>query len=149
MHFSPHPRKKYKNLILIKVKDTIFNPLDLTRYLGIIIDKKLNWRFHLHHIESKIFDRISLLRFLSKSATEPNDKTMLNIYQAIVRTIITYEFPVLLTASDKSWERMKKLSTISKIKQYSTTKLTQAITTAKYNNDKTLRTDLQDMLHQM
>jgi len=74
---------------------------------------------------------------------------MLNIYQAIVRTIITYEFPVLLTASEKSWECMEKISTISKIKQHSTTKLTQAIITAKYNNEKTLRTDLQDMLHQM
>ncbi len=74
---------------------------------------------------------------------------MLNIYQAIVRTIITYDFPVLLTASDTIWERMQKLSNIFKIKQHSTTKLTHAITTAKYNNNKTLRTDLQDILHQM
>jgi hypothetical protein len=42
MHASSHPRKKYKNPISIKVKDTTINPLDLTRYLGIIIDKKLN-----------------------------------------------------------------------------------------------------------
>ena len=80
VHFSSHPRKKYKTTISIKVKDTTVQPLDSTKYLGIIIDKRLNQRGHLHHIESKMADRISLLRYLSKATPNPNDKIMLNIY---------------------------------------------------------------------
>ena len=107
VHFTVHPRKKYKNPINVKVEDTIIKPVDSTRYLGVIIDKNLNWSSHLQHIESKIVDRISLLRFLSRAAYEPNDKIMLNIFKSIARTIITYGYPILLTANDKIWERLQ------------------------------------------
>ena len=161
VHFSPHPRKKYKNPVAIEIENTKIKPLDSTRYLGIIIDKKLNWRTHLNHIENKIADRIGLLRFLSRSTQGSNDKTMLNIYKAIARTIITYGFPVLITASDKIWERFQilqnkairaaldlpqytsveyihKLSKIPRIKQYATSLLQNAIEKSRINNEKTL-----------
>jgi len=51
IHFSVHPKKKYKNPVSVKVEDTIIKPLDSTRYLGVIIEKQLNWRSHLNHIE--------------------------------------------------------------------------------------------------
>jgi exonuclease III len=172
IHFSPHPRKKYKNPVLIEIEDTTIKPLDSTRYLGVIIDKKLNWRCHLNHIESKIADRIGLLRFLSRSSPAPNDKILLNIYKSIARTIITYGFPVMLTASDKTWERLQiiqnkairaaldlpsytsveyihKISNIPMIKQYALTLLDQAITKAHSNNDNTLETHLKDILNEL
>jgi len=39
IHFSPHPKKKYKNPISIKVEDTNLKPLDSTRYFDVIVDK--------------------------------------------------------------------------------------------------------------
>ncbi|CAF2700723.1 unnamed protein product [Rotaria sp. Silwood2] len=109
IHYSPHPRKKYKNPVSIKEEDTTVRLLDSTRYLGVIINKRLNWRCHLHHIESKIADRISALRYRSISAPNPNPngKTMLNIYKAITRTILIYGFPVLLTANENVWQRLQ------------------------------------------
>ncbi|CAF0779354.1 unnamed protein product, partial [Adineta ricciae] len=62
IHFSLHPRKKYKNPVIVKVENTLIKPLDYTRYLGVIVDKRLKWRTHLDHIEAKIAPRIGLLR---------------------------------------------------------------------------------------
>ncbi|CAF1299907.1 unnamed protein product [Adineta ricciae] len=56
---------------------------------SIIIDKRLKWRTHLEHIEAKIALRIGLLRYLPRSAQDPNNKTMMNVFKSIVRTVIT------------------------------------------------------------
>ncbi len=113
-------------------------------------------------VEGKIADRLALLRFLSRSATDPNEKTMLNIYKSLVRTIITYGYPVLLSANDRIWTRLQILqnkgiraalnlsqytsvdnihrtTNIPKIRQYALDLLERATTTAQSNNDKILR----------
>jgi hypothetical protein len=72
----------------VQVEYITIKPQDSAKYLGVFIEKKFQWSCHLQHIESKIAERMSLLRFLFKSATEPNDKTMLDVYEAIARIII-------------------------------------------------------------
>ena len=168
IHFRLHPRKKYKHPVEVKVENTIIKPLDATRYLGVILDKQLKWRNHLQHLESKMAGRISLLRFLAKSAQEPNQRTMINIFKAIARPVITYGYPVLLKANDKVWERLQiiqnkarraalglptytsveyihRTSNIPKIKAFATSLLQKSITAAKANNDQTLRQHLQEV----
>ncbi|CAF3093128.1 unnamed protein product [Rotaria sp. Silwood2] len=172
IHFSIHPRKKYKHPVEVKVENTIIKPLEHTRYLGVIIDKTLNWRSHLDHIETKIAPRIGLLRYLSRTAYEPNNKTMINIFKSIARTIIIYGYPILLTANQKIWNRLQiiqnkalraaldlptytsvdyihKISMIPKIKEYAITLLQQSIQTATAKNDITLKTHLQDIFNQL
>ncbi|CAF1503231.1 unnamed protein product [Adineta steineri] len=172
IHFSVHPKKKYKNPIKVNVEGTAIEPTDSTRYLGVIIDKQLNWKAHISHIESQVAPRIRLLRFLNKIAYEPNDKIMLNIFKSIARTIIIYGYPILLTANGKIWERLQimqnkgiraalglpmytsteyihKISNIPKIKDYAITLLKQAIQRATSNNDITLKNHLQDILIQI
>ena len=61
IYFSIHPKKKYKHPVQVTVENTIITPLDSTRYLGVMIGKKLDWRRHLDHIETKIAPRIGLL----------------------------------------------------------------------------------------
>ncbi|CAF3020298.1 unnamed protein product [Rotaria sp. Silwood2] len=172
VHFTVHPRRTFKNPINVKIEDTIIKPSDSTRYLGIIIDKRLNWRSHIHHIESKIAGRISLLRFLSRTAYEPNDKIMLNIFKSIARTIIIYGYPILLTANDKIWERLQimqnkairaalgppiytsvdyihRITNIPKIKEYAVTILQRYIQTATSNNDVLLQNNLQEIFNKV
>lgn len=172
IHFSIHPRKKYKHPVAVKVEGTIVQPIDSARYLGVIIDKQLKWRNHLQHIESTVASRISLLRYLSKSANEPNPRTMLNIYKSIIRTVIIYGYPVLLTANDKIWERIQmiqnrgiraalnlpiytsveyihRISKLPKVKEYAKSLLTKSILKSKLNNDNTLTKYLEDILHQI
>nr|ACY69870.1 AP-like endonuclease/reverse transcriptase [Adineta vaga] len=169
IHFSIHPRKHYKNPVKVKVEDTIIKPLDSTRYLGVIIDKRLKWRAHLEHIESKIAPRIGLLRYLSRTTYEPNNKTMINIFKSIVRTVIIYGHPILLTADQKVWDRLQiiqnkairaalglpiytsvkyihKISNIPKIKDYAIGLLKHTLQKATTNNDITLKNHLQCIL---
>ncbi|CAF1331043.1 unnamed protein product [Rotaria magnacalcarata] len=153
----------------MRVDNTIIKPLDHTRYLGVIIDQRLNWRRHLGHIETKCAPRICLLRYLSRTAYEPNSRTVINIFKSIASTIIIYGYLVLLTAEknvsnriqiiqDKalrtalglsiytSVDYIRKISNIPKIKDYATTLLKQFIQTATANNDITLKKHLQDIL---
>lgn len=172
IHFTLHPKKKYKHSVMVKVDNVNIKPLDATRYLGVIIDKQLKWRNHLRHIETKMAPRISLLRYLSKAAQIPNEKTMINIFKSIARPIMTYGFPVLLTASDKVWERLQiiqnkalraalglpictsveyihRRSSIPKIKEYAVTLLNQFIQTATANNDSTFKLHLEEILSEV
>ncbi|CAF1243221.1 unnamed protein product [Adineta ricciae] len=165
-HQSPelsrlHPRKKYKHSVEVKVENTTIKPLDATGYLGVIIDKELKWRNHLQHLESKMTGRISLLRYLVKSAQEPNQKTMINIFKAIARSVMTYGYPVLLTANEKVWDRLQiiqnkalratlglsidtsveyvhRISKIPTIKEYATSLLHKSFNTASSNKGQTL-----------
>ncbi|CAF1504588.1 unnamed protein product [Adineta ricciae] len=102
IYVSIHPRKQYKNPVKVKVENTIIKPLDFTRYLCVILDKRLKWRTHLEHIESKIAPRIGVLKYLSTTACEPYNKTMINVFKSIVRTVIIYEHPMLLSADQKA-----------------------------------------------
>ena len=172
VHFSLHPRKKYKNPVIVKVENTLIKPLDSTRYLGVSIDKRLKWRTHLEHIEAKIAPRIGLLRYLSRSAQDPNNKTMINVFKSIVRTVIIYGYPVLLTADQKIWDRLQimqnkairaalglpiytsvkyihQISNIPKIKDYAVGLLKQAIHAATNNSDITLKNHLVDILEKI
>ena len=172
IHFTVHPRKKYKPPVTVKIENTTIQPVDTARYLGVIIDKQLKWRNHIQHIESKVTARISILRYLSKSAKEPNPKTMINIYKSIVRTVIISGYPVLLTANDKLWERLQiiqnrairaalnlpiytsvdyihRITALPKIKQYAISLLTKSIHTSTINNDNTLKKHLDDILQQL
>ncbi|CAF3555825.1 unnamed protein product [Rotaria socialis] len=107
VHFSIHPRKKYKNPVQVKVEDIIIQPATSTRYLGVIIDNRLSWRTHQKQVETRIAARLSLLRFLNRAAIEPNHNIMINLYKSLIRTVITYDYPVLLSADNKIWDRIQ------------------------------------------
>jgi hypothetical protein len=100
IHFSIRPRKKYKHQVEVKVEDTLIKLPDVTRYLGVVIDKQLKWRNHLQHVETKMAARIGLLRYLANVAHDANPRTMINIFKWIARTVIIFDFRVLLTAID-------------------------------------------------
>jgi len=109
LHFSVHPRRKYKYEVKVQVGNTMIKPSKATRYLGVIIDSQLKWIDHMQHIERNVAPRIGLLRFLSSAAEDSNDKIMLNLYKSLVRTILVYGHAVILTAGDKIWKRLQVL----------------------------------------
>ncbi|CAF4431794.1 unnamed protein product [Rotaria sp. Silwood2] len=170
VHFTLHPRRKFNNPVSVKIDAVTIQPTNSTRYLGIIIDKTLNWRSHIHHIESKIAGRISSLRFLSKASYQLNDKIMLNIFKSIARTILVYGYPILLQANDKIWERLQiiqnksiraalglpiytsveyihQITNVPKIKEYAVSLLQRHIQTATSNNDNVLKNNLEEIFN--
>lgn len=172
LHFNVHPRRKYKYEVSVKVEDTRIIPKDASRYLGVIIDKELKWNKHLQHIEKCVAPRISLLRYLSSAAQEPNERTMINIFKSIVRTVIIYGYPVLLTANKRIWKRLQiiqnkairaalnlphytstqyihQLANVPRIKDYAKSLLQKSIATSINNNDIILRNNLEEILAQV
>ena len=94
---------------------------------------------------------------------------MLNIYKSIVRTIIVYGYPVILTADQTVWNRLQvlqnkairaalglpsytsvdyihKISNIPKIKDYALELINKAIQKATTNNDIITRNHLNNIL---
>ncbi|CAF0898350.1 unnamed protein product [Didymodactylos carnosus] len=57
IYFSPHPRKKYKTHLNIKVNNVNIKPQQSARYLGVIFDHKLDWRMHTRQAETKTASR--------------------------------------------------------------------------------------------
>ena len=55
-----------------------------TKFLGIIIDHRLNWNEHIHHIKSKLSKSIGII---SKAKKYLNTETLLTLYYSF--------FPVL------------------------------------------------------
>jgi hypothetical protein len=172
LHFSPHPRKKYKNPIRIVVDTVQIQPRDSARYLGITFDRKLDWRAHVQKIESKAAARIGLIRFLTRANPNTNNKTMLNIYKSLVRSLLTYGFPILLTAKEKVWERLQitqnkalraalgipsytstryihDITQIQEIKEHSIQLLRKAIARAQDHNDASFERSLREIQQQL
>lgn len=169
LHFNVHPRRKYKNEVLVTIEGVAIKPKASTRYLGLHFDPELKWTHHLKQIESKVTPRISLLRYLSRSSGEPNEMTMMNLYHSIVRTVMVYGFPLLLTAGDRVWKRMQILQNMAiraalnlpkytstrylhmitrepKLKDFAKKQMEKALNKAINDNDNTLRIAYEEIL---
>ena len=67
---------------------------DHARFLGIVLDGKLNMRRHVEHVKTKVTKRFSLLRCLSRQSNGADRKTLLRLYKTLVRPVIDYASPV-------------------------------------------------------
>ncbi|CAF1564406.1 unnamed protein product [Rotaria magnacalcarata] len=169
VHFSIHPQKKYKNPVQVKVKNIIIQPATSTRYLGMIMGNRLSWKTHLKQVETRIAEWLSLLRFLNRAAIEPNHNIMINLYKSLVRTVIIFGYPVLLSADNKIWDRIQiiqnkalrvaldlphytfvdyihRIANIPRIKDYAINLLERASSSASSNNEMIYHRSLQGIL---
>ena len=172
IYFSPHPRKNYKTQLIIKVNNVIIKPQQSARYLGIIFDHKLDWRMHIRKVETKTASRIGLLRFLSRSSPNSNEKIMINIFKSLIRTVLTYGYPVLLSANNKIWNRLQitqnkairaalgippytsvefvhQESNIPRIRDYAKILLERSVVRAQLQNDEQFEKLLRDTLNNL
>ena len=162
--------KKYKTQLTIKVNKINIKPQQSARYLGVIFDHKLDWRTHTRQVEKRTASRIGLLRFLSRSTPDSNDKILVNIFKALIRTVLTYGYPVLLSANNKIWNRLQitqnkalraamglppytsvdfihQRSNIPRIKQYAKVLLERSISRAQIQHDEKSEQLLSDILN--
>ena len=72
-------------------------PKDNCKYLGIVLDKKLNYQQHLNHIKKKTGLLIHQLYPIFRTQSIPLQKKV-HIYKAIIRSAMLYGAPVWCTA---------------------------------------------------
>lgn len=87
---SPEP-----NPISINNTNIIWNPSDrAVKYLGVYLDKKLNWNFHINSKLTQAYSRLSsLFPILNRKSSLQNSCAIL-IYKTILRPLIMYASPV-------------------------------------------------------
>ena len=90
----------------IKLNGTPLLQKNLVKYLGLLIDSKLSWSYHIDHIKKKLNSGISIIYKLRQYLTE---KQLKDIYFAFIHSNILYGLEVWGSA-DKT-----KLNCVSKL----------------------------------
>ena len=63
--------KKCNDTMNIFMKDCLINRVQVTKFLGVMIDEALNWKSHILYIKSKLSKNIAIL-YKTKNYFEPN-----------------------------------------------------------------------------
>lgn len=85
--FFRTPNRRIPNNITINVNDTCLTVTDRVKYLGVILDDNLNWKFHLEQLCGKVSRSVGILRRLSYSVPP---SMLRNVYYAIVHSHLSY-----------------------------------------------------------
>ena len=61
--------------------------IDYIKYLGVLIDQNLSWKYHIDSIVTKISKNVGLIAKLRHSVPRP---ILLNIYKSLIHPYLTY-----------------------------------------------------------
>ena len=85
LHF--HYGKCKKPTINLQLNETKVDEKVVTKYLGVLIDNKLNWKSHIEHVKTKLSrgnGMISRIRYFV------NEQCLLNLYYSFIQSHINY-----------------------------------------------------------
>lgn len=80
-----------------------------TKFLGVILDKKLTWKQHILELKSNCFKRLNILKTLSSHEWGAHTESLLTIYRMLIRPILDYGCIVYNSALPRT---LKLLDTI-------------------------------------
>ena len=103
--------KKQIPTINIKIGDKLIKMENKAKFLGIIFDRKLNWRSHVEYIIEKCKKRINLMRAVSGYHWGASKKSLLSIYKALIRSIIDYGDVAYASAPKTILEKLSTIQT--------------------------------------
>ena len=83
----------------IKIKNEIITPSNTTKYLGVIIDDKLNFYYHLENVIKKATRRMHHIRLTNMAGINKDIKNML--FQAYIVSVLTYACPTFFFSLNK------------------------------------------------
>ena len=63
---------------------------DQVKFLGMVFDSKLTWKYHIDHLVNKCRKRINILKALTDSKWGANKQSILLLYKAIIRSCLDY-----------------------------------------------------------
>ena len=80
-------QKKTTHKINIKINNEQIQEKEYTKYLGILIDKHLNWSQHIHHVNLKLSRGIGILAKLRHFVSK---KTLKSLYYSFIQPHVDY-----------------------------------------------------------
>ena len=81
---------------------------DYVKYLGVLIDKNLSWKFHIDVVATKISKIVGLIAKIRHFTPR---RVLLNIYQALIQSYLTYG---LVSWGQSSKANLNKILTLQK-----------------------------------
>lgn len=69
------------------------------RYLGLIFDQKLKWKDHINQLKHACFSKINLLKKLCSTHYGAHRASLLNIYNALIKSKCDYGSPIYSSAT--------------------------------------------------
>ena len=85
--FKP-PRMKCNERITLKINRTVIHESKKIKYLGLIVDEKLTWRYHHFELRKKLSSTIGIINKLKKMKIRTN--VLVSIYFALFQSYLSY-----------------------------------------------------------
>lgn len=82
----------------LKINNETIPKSECTKYLGVHMDNKLNWKEHIQHIIVKVNKRLSLVKRLAGVSWGNTQDTMNTTYKTYIKPIMKYGSEVMATA---------------------------------------------------
>ena len=103
--FKP-PRTRLRERITLKLNCTTLNESKKIKYLGLIMDERLTWSFHIHELSKKLNRSIGILYKLRNLCP---DSVLVSLYFSLIHSHISYGLLVWGTADDNVKDQIIKL----------------------------------------
>ncbi|XP_029178519.1 uncharacterized protein LOC114946237 [Nylanderia fulva] len=93
----------------ININNTIIEPSPYAKFLGIILDKRLNWNLHISHIIKKCDIPIRILSCIRGTWWGADPVTMLTLYNSLIRSRIEYGGFLISPCKPELLEKIEKV----------------------------------------
>ena len=90
-------RRNFDNFPQIKINEIDINRVDNTKFVGVTIDSKLSWEYHIRQCKSKVSKGIGILL---KARKVLNSNSLLTLYNSLIYPHLIYCIEVWGTAAD-------------------------------------------------
>ena len=80
-----------------------------THYLGLVVDKRLNWRNHIEYLRARCIPAVNLLKHLSHLSWGADRQSLLHLYTALVKSKLDYGAQVYGNPDTKITNRLNSI----------------------------------------
>jgi ribonuclease HI len=89
--------------IYIKINETEIKPSAEVRYLGVLLDSRLNWRKHIELKEKKTRKIVMELRRFARLTWGPIQRVLTTLFSSIAESVMLYAAPIWVQATKYKW----------------------------------------------
>lgn len=93
----------------IEVKKSLINSVERTKFLGIILDYKLNGQSHINFLHSKGIKLLNIIKMLRGVWWGAHPSSLMTIYKMIIRASIEYGCFVFAGSSESSFYKLERI----------------------------------------
>ena len=106
MHFNNG--ENLKSLPQIELDGQLLNYKQNTKFLGVYITTKLNWRLHIENVINKARKQLNFLKISTQSWCQ-DTKTLLHLFISLVRSKLIYGQEVYFLAPNTLLKKLKSI----------------------------------------